>query len=75
MVGKELLLRRNGNWRYIIDKAKSQKEKDSNYGYFRIEHFLKKGGNFKEMMKCFNLKLNIQNNFSIFLTWDMFHFS
>ena len=33
VIGKESLLRRNNNWRYIIDKSKSQKEEDKNYGY------------------------------------------
>lgn len=51
MIGKESILRRNSNWRYIIEKAKSTKEKDKNYGYKRIDEFIKKGGNFKSMMK------------------------
>jgi hypothetical protein len=51
VIGKETLLRRNNNWRYIIEKAKSEKEKDKNYGYRRVEHFIRKGGNFKSMMK------------------------
>jgi superfamily I DNA and/or RNA helicase len=51
VIGKETLLRRNNNWRYIIEKAKSEKEADKNYGYQRVEYFIKKGGNFKAMMK------------------------
>lgn len=54
VVGKESCLRRNNNWRYIIDKSKSSAESDSMYGYRRIDHFIKKGGNFKSMMKEFN---------------------
>ena len=53
VIGKESLLRRNPNWRYIIEKAKSSKEEDSNYGYQRVDHYLKKGGNFKAMLKEF----------------------
>ena len=53
VVGKESLLRRNSNWRYIIDKAKSEKEQDKHYGYQRIDHFLKKGGSFKQRLKQF----------------------
>lgn len=51
VIGKETILRRNGNWRYIIEKSKSEKEKDFNYGYRKIDYFIKKGGNFKSMMK------------------------
>ena len=47
-------MRRNNNWRYIIEKAKSEKPSDSNYGHRRVEYFIKKGGNFKAMMKEFN---------------------
>lgn len=47
VVGKESLLRRNQNWRYIIDKSKSNERKDHLYGYHRIDHFLQKGGAFK----------------------------
>ena len=54
VVGKESLLRRNNNWRYIIDKSKSEKPSDSEYGHRRVEHFIKKGGNFKPMMKDLN---------------------
>jgi superfamily I DNA and/or RNA helicase len=54
VIGKESLLRRNNNWRYIIEMAKSEKEKDKNYGYKRVEQFIRKGGNFKSMMKEFN---------------------
>ena len=54
VIGKESLLRRNTNWRYIIDKAKSEQEADKKYGYRRVDHFLQKGGNFKAMLREFN---------------------
>ena len=53
VIGKETLLRRNNNWRYIIEKAKSDKPADKNYGYHKVDHFIKKGGNFKALMKEF----------------------
>ena len=42
VLGKESLLRRNSNWRYIIDKSKSKNEVDKQYGYFKVSHFLQK---------------------------------
>ncbi len=51
VVGKESLLRRNNNWRYIIEKSKNLN--DPNYSYKNIDYFLKKGGKFKSMMKEF----------------------
>ena len=54
IVGKESLVRRNANWRYIIEKCKSDAEIDKGYGYRSVSDYLKMGGNFKAMLKEFN---------------------
>lgn len=53
VVGKESLLRRNANWRYIIDKSKSSHANDQQYGYHRMDHFIQKGGAFKQRLRQF----------------------
>ena len=42
VIGKESLLRRNNNWRYIIEKSKDPN--NTNYCYKKIDYFIKKGG-------------------------------